>query len=88
MPLSSTSSPRPEMKVEVKGKRLSLPSSAGDEALSAQRDDIHSAIEAVVANQFGFLVKPMGNTKPLQNLRQSYSEGRGIVIPTGNGTFR
>lgn len=53
-----------------------------------QTDRVIDAAEAVTASAFPFLTKDSNSTTPLSDLRQSFTEQRGIVIPTGKKTFR
>lgn len=53
-----------------------------------QTDRVVDAVEAVTASSFPFLVKDANSTTPLGDLRKGFTEQRGIVIPTGNKTFR
>lgn len=53
-----------------------------------QTDRVMAAAEAVTASAFPFLVKNSTSTTPLADLRQGFTQPRGIVIPTGNKTFR
>lgn len=56
-----------------------------------QMDLLASSIETTAIALFPFLRNPSrrDDLNPLENLRQSYNRGsKGIVIPTGKGTFR
>lgn len=72
-------------RLQVLRKWIELSERAGP---GAQTDRVQDAIEAVVASEFPFLVKNSTSTTPLTDLRQRSTEPRGIVIPTGNKTFR
>lgn len=73
-------------RLQVLRKWIELSEGAGP---GAQTDRVRDAVEAVIASEFPFLVKnSTSTTTPLTNLRQSFTEPRGIVIPTGNKTFR
>lgn len=54
----------------------------------ADCDTIHAAVETVIGAQFPFLVRAENKTKPFAALRESFTQERGIVIPTGTKTFR
>lgn len=60
-----------------------------EEATPGQPTDrVVESVEAVIASTFPFLVKDQASTTPLADLRRSFTEPRGIVIPTGSKTFR
>lgn len=72
-------------RLQVLRKWLELSEKAGP---GSQADRVKDATEAVIASEFPFLVKNSTSTTPLADLRQRFTEPRGIVIPTGNKTFR
>lgn len=72
-------------RLQVLRKWIELSGEAGP---GPQTDRVIDATEAVIASAFPFLVKNSGSTTPLADLRRKFTEPRGIVIPTGNKTFR
>lgn len=72
-------------RIRVLRKWIELSEEAGP---GPQTDRVTDATEAVVSSAFPFLVKNSTSTTPLADLRQKFTETRGIVIPTGNKTFR
>lgn len=72
-------------RLQVLRKWIELSEEAGP---GPQTDRVVGATEAVTASAFPFLVKNSTSTTPLAGLRQKFTEKRGIVIPTGNKTFR
>jgi hypothetical protein len=72
-------------RLQILRKWIQLSEEAGP---GSQTDRVKDATEAVIASEFPFLVKNSISTTPLARLRQRFTEPRGIVIPTGNKTFR
>ncbi|KAI3398709.1 hypothetical protein diail_8748 [Diaporthe ilicicola] len=72
-------------RIQVLRKWIQL---AEEAAPGQQTDRVTNTTEAVLASAFPFLVKNKTSNTPLADLRQKFTEPRGIVIPTGNKTFR
>ncbi len=53
-----------------------------------QREALSETTERLVKSMFPFLRSAKQTASPLQDLRQSFTKPRGIVIPTGNTTLR
>ncbi|KAJ9150310.1 Glycosyl transferase [Pleurostoma richardsiae] len=53
-----------------------------------EQQQVQNATEAVTGSIFPFLRKNKTTATPFSDLRRSFTGERGIVIPTGSGTFR
>lgn len=72
-------------RIQVLRKWLELAEGA---APGQQTDRLINTTEAVFASAFPFLMKNQTSKTPLADLRQKFTDPRGIVIPTGSKTFR
>ncbi|KAG6360987.1 hypothetical protein INS49_009206 [Diaporthe citri] len=72
-------------RLQVLRKWIEMSEKAGP---GPQTDRVMAATEAVTASAFPFLVNNSTSTTPLADLSQRFTVPRGIVIPTGNKTFR
>lgn len=57
-------------------------------ASGEEKERIQFAIEESIRSMMPFIAKNQTSQSPFQDLQQNFNESRGIVIPTGSGTFR